>query len=90
MKKVSNTIILMLIIAFSFQSFAGTKSAISTKIILKENWKVLQNKKVSGDGSSISSIENNSKNWYNASVPSTVMGVLTTNGLYKDIFVGDN
>jgi exo-1,4-beta-D-glucosaminidase len=90
MKKVSNTIILLLIIAFSFQSFAGTKATISSRIQLDKNWKVQQNKKVSSDGATISSAGNNSENWYKASVPSTVMGVLTANGLYKDIFVGDN
>lgn len=90
MKKISNRIILLLIIAFSFQSFAGTKATISSRIQLDKNWKVQQNKKVSSDGATISSAGNNSENWYKASVPSTVMGVLTANGLYKDIFVGDN
>jgi len=90
MKKISNTIILLLIIAFSFQSFAGTKFTVSSRIQLDKNWKAQQNKKVSSDGASISSAENNSESWYKASVPSTVMGVLTANGLYKDIFVGDN
>ncbi len=90
MKKISNTIILLLIIAFSFQSFAGTKATNSSRIQLDKNWKVQQNKKVSSDGTSISSLGNNSESWYAASVPSTVMGVLTANGLYTDIFVGDN
>jgi len=90
MKKASNTFILLLIIVFSFQSFAGTKSTISSRIQLDKNWKVQQNKKVSSDGATLSSAGNNSENWYKASVPSTAMGVLTANGLYKDIFVGDN
>jgi exo-1,4-beta-D-glucosaminidase len=90
MKKVSSTTILLLIIAFTFQSFAGTKSTVSSRIQLDKNWKVQQNNKVSSDGATISSAGNNSESWYNASVPSTVMGVLTANGLYKEIFVGDN
>lgn len=90
MKKISNTIILLLIIVFSFQSFAGTKSTVSSRVQLDKNWKAQQNKKVSSNGASISSAGNNSESWYKASVPSTVMGVLTANGLYKGIFVGDN
>lgn len=31
-----------------------------------------------------------SSDWYPAQVPSTVLGVLTQNGLYQDAFVGDN
>lgn len=90
MKKISNTILLLLLIAFSMQSFAGTKPAISSRIQLSGNWKVQQNKKISSDGATLSSTANTAENWYKASVPSTVMGVLTANGLYKDIFVGNN
>lgn len=28
--------------------------------------------------------------WYAATVPTTVMGVLTTNGVYTDLFEGEN
>lgn len=90
MKKTSNTIFLLLFIAFSMLSFAGTKPIVSSRIQLTENWKVQQNKKISSDGASLSSVASTVENWYQASVPSTVMGVLTANGLYKDIFVGDN
>ena len=90
MKKTSNTILLLLLIAFSMQSFAGKKPAISSRIQLSSNWKIQQNKKISSDGATLSSIANTAENWHKASVPSTVMGILTANGLYKDIFVGNN
>ncbi len=90
MKKSSKTIILLLTILFSQQPFAGTKPNLSTRILLKENWKVERNSKVLSDGASLTTTANNTENWYKTSVPSTVMGVLTANGLYKDIFVGTN
>ncbi|MDD5151782.1 MAG: beta galactosidase jelly roll domain-containing protein, partial [Flavobacterium sp.] len=90
MKKTSRAIILLLIIIFSQQTFSSIKPLVSRQILLKENWKVQQNKKILSDGTTISSASNDSKSWYTASVPSTVMGVLTANGLYKDIFEGDN
>lgn len=90
MKILFKTVLLIITFVFSLQSFAGIKPTISKKIILKENWKVQQNNKVLSNGASISSTSNNTENWYNASVPSTVMGVLTASGLYEDIFIGDN
>ncbi|WP_291098142.1 MULTISPECIES: glycoside hydrolase family 2 protein [unclassified Flavobacterium] len=90
MRKTSRSLILFILIAFSQYSFAVTKPIISRRVQLKENWKVGQNNKVLSDGATISSSDNNSENWYKASVPSTVMGVLTANGFYKDIFVGTN
>lgn len=90
MEKLFRTVMLFITILISQQSFAGIKPAIFKKIILKENWKVQQNNKVLSNGVSISSTSNNAANWYNASIPSTVMGVLTANGLYEDIFIGEN
>ena len=90
MKKLFKAVILVITIVLSQQSYAGIKPAVSKKIVLKENWKVQQNNKVLSNGASISSTSNNTENWYNASVPSTVMGVLTANGLYEDIFIGEN
>lgn len=90
MKKIFITIYITLLIAFSLQSFAVNEPNLSSRVKLNDNWKVQQNNKVSGDGKTISSTYNNSGNWYQTSIPSTVMGVLTNNGLYKDIFVGDN
>ena len=83
--------LILLIIFIASQNFlAATKPNVSRKIVLIDNWKVQQNGKVMKDGSAISSIGNDCKNWYKATIPSTVMGVLTANGLYKDLFMGDN
>ncbi|MBA4277677.1 sugar-binding domain-containing protein, partial [Flavobacterium sp.] len=90
MKKISNIIFLLLLTALSMQIFAGTKPTVSSRVPLNENWKVQQSKKISSNGITLTSAVTNSESWYKASIPSTVMGVLTANGLYNDIFVGDN
>ena len=90
MKTGLKIIVLSFIVVFSITSCSKSKSSSAKKIILSENWKVQQSSKVLADGIRISSTTIDSINWYNATVPSTIMGVLTANGLYEDIFVGEN
>lgn len=89
-KNISSILIVFLITIFTQQFTFAAKPLLSRKIVLKENWKVVQNRNVLSDGATISSSFNDAKNWLSASVPSTVMGVLTKNGFYKDIFLGTN
>ncbi len=72
------------------QSFTQVKSNNPEKILLKENWYVQKSGTVNQPGTVLSSNKINKANWYKTTVPSTVMGALTANGLYKDIFIGDN
>jgi exo-1,4-beta-D-glucosaminidase len=90
MKTILKVIVLCFVVVFSLTSCSKSKSSSAKKIILSENWKVQQSSKVLADGASISSEINNAENWYAATVPSTIMGVLTANGLYEDIFIGEN
>jgi exo-1,4-beta-D-glucosaminidase len=62
----------------------------SNKILLKENWYVQQSGKVKLKGNELSTKDIQSENWIKTTVPSTVMGALTRNGQYKDLFVGEN
>jgi len=62
----------------------------SDKILLKDNWYIQQSGKMDLKGSELSTTDINTGNWFKTTVPSTVMGALTRNGKYKDIFVGDN
>ena len=75
---------------FPLQSFTQVKSNNPEKILLKENWYVQKSGTVNQPGTVLSSNKINKANWYKTTVPSTVMGALTANGLYKDIFIGDN
>lgn len=66
------------------------QSNLSQKIFLKEGWNLQSSAKVSAAGAEISSPSLNTSTWYKAAVPSTVMGSLLQNGLYEDIFIGEN
>lgn len=62
----------------------------SDKMLLKDNWYIQQSGNIYLKGSEISSNNIHTGNWFKTTVPSTVMGALTRNGKYKDIFVGNN
>ena len=61
-------------------------------IRLSEGWFIQSSAEISLDGAQLSSKGTDfGDNWYKASVPSTVMGALTSeNGLYADAFMGRN
>lgn len=58
--------------------------------VLKNDWKLQSSAKVQSSANQISSLNFNSRNWYNAQVPGTVLGSLVANGVYKNIFFGRN
>lgn len=62
------------------------------RIGLAENdWLIQSAEKVTAAGSELSALGTQTpQDWYDARVPSTVMGVLTSNGLYKGILEGVN
>jgi len=80
---------ILLVLSWPVHAFTQVKAGESQKIPLKQNWFI---NKSSGLNQpfELSSFEKSKKTWYTTSVPATVMGALTANGLYKDIFVGDN
>ena len=59
-------------------------------ILLSDGWKVQSSAKHTFSGNELSTNQVNVNEWYNATVPSTVMGTLTANGLYKDVLEGMN
>ena len=71
-------------------SFSQKETDLAGRIALKEGWFVQNSAKIRLTGDELSSDVTMKGDWYKASVPSTVMGVLTKNGLYNDIFVGNN
>ncbi len=57
---------------------------------LDELWYLQSSEKVKGDGALISSSGFDIRGWYPAVVPSTVLGTLVENDVYRDIFFGRN
>ena len=70
----------------------GKANPQDTDIQLSENWFIQSSAKVALDGVQLSTEGTDfGSDWYKASVPSTVMGALTTeNGLHSDVFYGKN
>ncbi len=60
------------------------------KLLLSEGWKIQSSREVAVSAKELSMPGVATDNWYTASVPSTVMGVLTEQDLYKDAFEGTN
>lgn len=59
-------------------------------LLLSDGWKVQSSAKISSSGEELSSSQIKANEWYDAVVPSTVMGTLTRNGIYTDVLEGDN
>lgn len=59
-------------------------------LLLADGWKVQSSAQVASSGEEISSAQIEVGEWYDAVVPSTVMGTLTRNGMYADVLEGDN
>lgn len=68
----------------------GNERDMTNEILLSDNWKVQSSSNITSDGKTLSGPEASTEGWYAATVPSTVMGVLTANGLYKDLLTGTN
>lgn len=73
-----------------FTACSNEKKIISRKIMLSDNWKLQSSAKIANQGGDISTAGQNTTDWYTAKVPSTVMGTLSDNGLYQDLFVATN
>jgi exo-1,4-beta-D-glucosaminidase len=72
-------------------SCSNPTTLLTEKIVLDKNWRVQQSGIINNiPGSVVSGNVLDLSGWYAASVPSTIMGVLTENGLYADLFMGDS
>lgn len=74
---------------FLLLSVAGLATA-QDQLMLASGWLIQSSAKVGIDGATISSTAYRPTGWYRATVPSTVVGTLVDNGLYRDPFFGMN
>ena len=79
--------LLLILVTFSCSK---DQKILSDRILLHDNWYVQHSGKANLPGSVISGYVLDTSGWYKATVPSTIMGVLVDNGLYKDIFLADS
>jgi exo-1,4-beta-D-glucosaminidase len=90
MKTMSLVTNIIMIVSFAFFSCSGIKTDLSEKVPLSDNWFVQRSDKINLSGAEIAGTWIDTSGWYKAKVPSTIMGVLTYNGMYKDVFMGEN
>lgn len=82
---------LIILFSLSLVSCAKPKQCSNTDVmVLKENWELVAASKVKSSGNDISQPAFNAAGWYKTTVPSTVMAALVKNGVYKDLYVGNN
>jgi len=81
---------IMTVLILSLISCSVNKKELSQKIILSDHWMLQQSSKTKETGSILSTDKSEITGWYSASVPSTVMGILSRNENYKNIFMGEN
>ncbi len=72
-----------------FCAIASTATA-QEQLALHTGWLIQSSGKVGGDGGTISSIAYRPTGWYRATVPSTVVGTLVEDSVYRDPFFGMN
>lgn len=88
-----NSIVISAILALTGLLFSVSCSTTPQDhdIKLADNWFIQSSDAISLDGAELSTSEHDLSGWYKASVPSTVLGALTTeNGMYPDAFYGCN
>ena len=82
-------IVFVLIFAL-LASCNNDESNICFENTLTTNWQINSSEKVKENGFEISKSDYDTKKWYNASVPTTVLNALVENKVYENIFLGDN
>ena len=71
-------------------AIAGAAMAATHSFTLNGSWFIQSSAKVAAGGAALSTRSFHARGWYKASVPSTVLGNLVTDGVYKDVFRGRN
>lgn len=81
--------VILVLAAVNLTSCSSHKTTFGD-IRLEKDWALQASSKITAKGEAISSINFIPKDWVAASVPSTVLGTLADNGIYKDVFFAKN
>jgi exo-1,4-beta-D-glucosaminidase len=61
-----------------------------SRLLLRENWSIQSSANVPADGAAISTVGFPSRDWYPATLPSTVLSALVRDEVYPDPYAGTN
>ncbi len=84
MKSISGAVASLLLVC------AAQAAVAQEQMVLHTGWLIQSSAKVGVDGAAISSPTYRPADWYHATVPSTVVGSLVEDGVYRDPFFGMN
>ena len=91
MRKFKNTFfIIFLIMTSPLISFSQTSSWKVNEQELSGGWQIQSSDKVTGSGENISISNFKPENWYAAKVPSSTLGSLVDDGVFKNVFFNRN
>ncbi len=85
-RKIISGLIILAAVLFTQVSAAEN----NLKMLLKQGWQVQSSAKVKAKGETLSQPGYKDGQWYDASVPNTVLAVLTANKVYPDPYFGMN
>ncbi len=86
----SGTIILILSLTAFASNGSKRGSPQPTKLFLRKGWSIQSSAQIKEKGDAISDRKFQPKNWYPATVPSTVVGTLVEDKVYPDPLVDKN
>ncbi|KPL13989.1 MAG: hypothetical protein AMS23_05085 [Bacteroides sp. SM1_62] len=87
---IKKTVSLTILILFRTVLLDGYAQPDHGPKLLKENWAIQSSMEISGSGSEISSPRFQTKDWHQATMPSTLLEALVNAGEYKDPYYGNN
>lgn len=90
MNSMMKFIFLFILSAFTFTSYATNKIETDCSLLLSNNWLVQSSNIIKEKGQELSTNKIKKNSWYQANMPTTVMGVLTANGEYKNVLISTN
>jgi len=82
--------IIAFVVIISLSSCSKKQDGVFFKRNLDKGWFIQNSEQVNAEGETISKTGFDTKNWYPAKVPQTVMHCLTDNGVYTNIYMDDN
>lgn len=84
-----NVVLFLLFLPLSSSS-QSTNIWTTTKQVLQNHWQIKSSEKVSADDEIISTSNFKPQNWYEAKVPSSTLGSLIDDGVFRNVFFNRN
>ena len=78
------------LITFAVCWHCAAESLDTNTLYLTDGWRIQAAAQTQANSAAVSSKHFDDKGWYSTTVPSTVLGTLVNNGVYRDIFFGTN